>query len=62
MDALLIIVYVVLGYWAAGVCFYENKIVFHAFGELFMKKLILGIFLGIVIIPVAFLKRLFFRR
>lgn len=62
MDGLIFVIYLVLGYWAAGVCFYENKIVFHAFGQLFLKKLCLGIILGIVIIPIAFLKRLFFRR
>ncbi len=62
MDTLILLVYLALGYWAAGVVFYENKIVFHTFGALFLRKLCLGLFLGIVIIPIAVLKRLFFRR
>ena len=59
---LLFILYAIAGYWAAGVIFYENKIVIHAFGQLFLKKLALGIFLGIVIIPAAIIKRLLFKR
>lgn len=62
MDMVFILVYAALGYWAAGVLFFENKIVVHTFGALFLKKLCLGMFLGIVIIPIAVLKRLIFRR
>ena len=59
---LLFLVYVVLGYWAAGVIFFENKVVIHTLGALFMQKMCLGCFLGIIIIPLAILKRIFFRR
>lgn len=59
---LLFIIYAVLGYWAAGVLFYENKIVVHAFGMLFVQKLCLGMFLGIIIIPIAIIKRVIFKR
>ena len=45
---LLFLVYVVLGYWAAGVIFFENKVVIHTFGALFMQKMCLGCFLGII--------------
>lgn len=62
MDTFILLVYLALGYWAAGVLFYENKIVIHAFGALFFRKLILGMLLGIIIIPIALLKRLLFRR
>ena len=48
---LLFLVYVVLGYWAAGVIFFENKVVIPTFGALFMQKMCLGCFLGIIIIP-----------
>jgi len=59
---LLFIIYVVAGYWAAGVVFFENKIVFQTkFGELFIKKLALGIFTGIIIIPIAILKKIFYK-
>lgn len=56
------LLYLALGYWAAGVVFFENKIVIHAFGALFFKKLCLGLILGIIIIPVAIIKRFVFRR
>ncbi|MGM9652284.1 MAG: hypothetical protein ACI3XP_01460 [Eubacteriales bacterium] len=56
---ILFIIYVIAGYWAAGVVIYENKIVVHAFGQLFMQKLVCGIFLGVILIPIAILKRLF---
>ena len=62
MDTIILLVYLALGYWAAGVLFYENKIVIHTFGALFLRKLILGMFLGIIIIPIALLKRLVFKR
>jgi hypothetical protein len=60
MEVLLLI-YLIAGYWAAGVIFFENKVVIHAFGALFMRKLILGMFLGIVLIPAAIIKRVLFR-
>lgn len=56
---MLAIVYIIAGYWAAGVVLYENKIVFHAFGQLFIQKLVLGTLFGFVLIPIAILKRLF---
>lgn len=59
---LLEILYVIAGYWAAGVVLYENKIVIHSFGMLFLQKLCLGIFLGLILIPIAILKRIFVRR
>jgi len=58
----LVILYAVLGYWAAGVVVYENKIVFHRLGELFFQKLMLGVIFGWILIPIAILKRIFFRR
>lgn len=57
---ILFIIYAALGYWAAGVVFYNNKVVVQtALGQLFMTKLVIGIFLGIFIIPVAAIKRIF---
>lgn len=59
---ILFLLYVVLGYWATGVTIYANKIVFHAFGELFMQRLIFGVLFGWILIPVALLKTIFFSR
>ena len=57
---ILFIIYAIVGYWAAGVVFYNNKFVVQTMlGQLFMTKLVIGILLGIVIIPVAIIKRIF---
>lgn len=58
---ILLIIYLVLGYWAAGVMLYENKVVIYSFGQLFMQKLIFGMLLGIILIPCAIIKRLMSR-
>lgn len=52
-------IYLIAGYWAAGFVCYRNKIVIHAPGAFFMRKLILGLALGWVLIPIAILKLLF---
>lgn len=62
MEQWVFLIYMALGYWAAGVVFFENKVVIHTFGMLFIRKLCLGFILGIIIIPIALLKRLIFRR
>ena len=59
MEVLLFIVYLALSYWAVGVVLYENKIVVHTFGAFFLKKMCLGLFLGIILIPIAIFKKLF---
>ena len=52
------LIYWALGYWAAGVCFFVGKtVVYSGLGTLFIYKLVLGLFLGIVIIPLAIIKR-----
>lgn len=62
MGELLFIIYLAAGYWAAGVVLYENKVVIHTFGGLFMQKMIWGIVLGVILIPAAIIKRLLFKR
>lgn len=52
------LIYWAVGYWAAGVCFFEGKtVVYSGLGTLFIYKLVLGLFLGIVLIPLAIIKR-----
>lgn len=58
----MLIIYLIAGYWAAGVVFFENKVVIHSFGQLFLQKVILGFLLGIVIIPIAVIKRISSKR
>lgn len=56
-----IILYVIAGYWAVGQTIYANKIRVGTWSSLFLQRLILGIFLGIVLIPIAVIKIIFFR-
>ncbi len=62
MGEILVLIYVVLGYWATGVTIYANKIVFHEFGQLFLRRLIWGILFGWILIPVALIKTFLFSR
>lgn len=55
--AIVFILYLFAGYWAAGVVLFEGKIIIHSFGALFMQKLALGLIGGIVLIPIALIKR-----
>lgn len=57
----LFLLYAALGYWATGVTIYANKIVIHALGELFIQRLIFGVFLGWILIPVALIKTIFLK-
>lgn len=55
---LLVILYIILGYWAAGKTVYANKIVFYS-GIIHMNRVFVGFFLGWLLIPIALLKTLF---
>lgn len=58
----LFIIYAALGYWATGVTIYANKVVIHAFGQLFLQRLIVGTLLGWILIPVALIKMIFVKK
>ena len=62
MEWVLIILYAVAGYWAAGVILYENKIIIAPEGKITSTKIAMGIVFGWALIPLAILKRLFFSR
>ena len=51
---ILLIIYAIAGYWAAGEVIYKNKVVIEfEIGALFMKKLSYGMLLGWILIPIA---------
>lgn len=53
----MIILYLILGYWATGKTIYANKIVFYSrVGDLFIQRLIYGAVLGWALIPWAIIK------
>ena len=59
---ILLILYVVLGYWATGKTIFHNKIVIHEAGGLALQRLGWGVVLGWILIPVALLLKLFGKR
>lgn len=59
MIDLLALLYIIAGYWATGKTIYANKIIIHSFGALFIQRLILGVLLGWILIPVAIVRTIF---
>lgn len=59
MEVILVIAYAVLSYWAAGQTIYANKIRVGTFNNLFLSRLIVGCLLGIVLIPIAIIRKIF---
>jgi len=55
---MLLIIYMILGYWAVGKTIYKNKILIGDFVTIFMRKLIFGMFLGWILIPIAIVSSL----
>lgn len=62
MELIVGLAYVVLSYWAAGQTIYANKIRIGRMTDLFLNRLIVGLLLGIVLIPVAVIKKIFFKK
>lgn len=58
MEAIIIIAYAALGYWAAGQTVYANKIRIGTWSDLFFTRLVVGLFLGFILIPVAIIKKI----
>ena len=59
VKIILALVYVIAGYWATGWTLYYNKIVIETQpGGLFCKRLVYGIFIGWILIPVAIIRKL----
>lgn len=50
---MLVFIYLILGYWAAGRTIYKNYVMIGTFTDIFMRKLIAGLFLGWILIPLA---------
>ncbi len=55
---LLVLIYVIAGYWAANKTIYANKVMIGGFGDVFIWKACTGVVLGWVLIPVAIIKSL----
>ena len=54
---ILLILYIIAGYWATKKTIYANKVVIYSgFGTFFIQRLIMGTVLGVVLIPWAIIK------
>lgn len=58
MELLLIILYVILGYWAVGKTIYSKTIFLGNLKDMFLTRFILGALFGFVLIPVAIVRKL----
>ena len=58
MEMVVFIVYCVLSYWAVGQTIYANKIQIGSMKDIFLTRFVLGVLLGLILIPVAILKKL----
>ena len=54
----ILILYMILGYWATGKTIYANQVLIGTWNGIFLRRVILGTLLGVVLIPVAILKSL----
>lgn len=59
MEMVVFFVYCVLSYWAVGQTIYANKIQIGSMKDIFLTRFVLGVLLGLILIPVAILKKLF---
>ena len=55
----ILILYMALGYWAAGVTIYRNYVMIGTMHNIFMRKLITGTFLGWILVPLAIIRMIF---
>ncbi|MDE7434935.1 MAG: hypothetical protein K2N01_03800 [Lachnospiraceae bacterium] len=62
IEAGIFIIYMVLGYWATGRTIYRNKILIGTGQAIFMQRLIMGVLLGWILIPIALLVAIFGRK
>jgi len=53
---ILVIIYLIAGYWAIGKTLYANKIVYGSWDGILMQRVVLGFVLGWLLIPVAIIK------
>ena len=53
MEYILVLIYVLVSYWAVGATIYRDKVRIGTLSDLFLTRLIIGCILGWILIPVA---------
>ena len=62
METVLLIIYAAASYWATNKVLYEGKVVFYSSAYVhYMKKSLIGMMFGWILIPIAILKCIFFK-
>lgn len=63
METVILIIYAVASYWATNKVLYEGKVVFYSSAYVhYMKKFLIGMMFGWILIPIAILKCIFFKQ
>lgn len=55
---MLIIIYLILGYWSTGRTIYRNRILIGTAEGIFLERVIMGFLLGWILIPIAIIRLL----
>ena len=53
---IILAIYMAAGYWATGKTIYANRILIGAWNAIFLRRVIMGTLLGVVLIPWAIIK------
>ena len=62
METVLLIIYAAASYWATNKVLYEGKVVYYSSAYVhYMKKFLIGMMFGWILIPIAILKSIFFQ-
>lgn len=56
---MLVIIYLILGYWATGRTIYANKVIVYSGLGLFYRRAFYGALFGWILIPVAIIRLIF---
>lgn len=56
MEEILLIVYLIAGYWATGKTIYANKVIIAEPSKFMARRLGLGLLFGWILIPIAILR------
>ncbi len=63
MTTILGLIYAIAGYWAVGEVLYGGKVlIYSSYFPIFIKKLVLGMVLGWLFIPIAIIKLFLYSR
>lgn len=54
--SIVLVIYIVLGYWATGKTIYANKIVIYTGHNFFLQRVLWGTLFGWILVPVALLR------